>query len=332
MRILVLALAVMLSTASTQAQMVVTRTLALPGAANHFVVDEAAQIAFITLPLQNRVAQVSLTENMAVLAQIPTGFRPFRVALSVDQRYLFTTLGTSGSFTRYDRATGALPVQETVIATALDHANTYDIVAGIGSDVFVSASPSSSGFAYIVRVDTTTGLAARVASERIIRAEPVFAIDRAAGFLYVGEGFSPNSLYKLDILNVSAPIVAEDQHGSVFGTSSIALNPSGTRLITGAGQLVRTSDITQAAYLGGGLGAFRPDGSILGVLSANAIMRYDADSLDSLTPIDTSGCGFTNNAVQFKALSRGDGWLLLSPEGVLCKIDIPDVLFAHGFE
>lgn len=330
-RKILLAAALCLGTSVVSAQTYVVRPLALPAPGAHFAVDESGQRVFVTLPVENRVAEVSLVGGMSVLRQIPAGFRPARAALSTDGRYLYTTLGTSGSFTRYDRETGA-PAEETVIASLLDHASTYDIVAGIGSEVFVSANPGSGGFAYIVRVDMASGDAERVASNRIIRAAPVFEIDRAAAFLYVGEGFSPNSVYKLDVSIPTAPIVGEDVHGSISGANSLSLNPSGTRLITAAGQVLRTSDLTQAAALGGGIGAYRPDGSVVATYSSSSIARFDAATLDSLPAISTAGCGFTS-AIQFKALRRGSGWLLLGSGGTsLCKVEDADFVFASEFD
>lgn len=328
---MVVALTTLVLASHVAAQTYVARSLPLPAAGAHFVIDESSQRVFVTLPLENRVAEVSLTGTMGVVRQIATGFRPARVALSVDGRYLYTTLGTSGSFTRYDRETGS-PAEETVIASLLDHASAYDIVAGIGSEVFISASPGSGGFAYIVRVDMASGDASRVANNRIIRAAPVFAIDRAAAFLYIGEGFSPNSVYKLDASLPTAPLIGEDVHGSISGSSALSLNPSGTRLITAAGQVLRTSDLTQAAFLGGGIGAYRPDGTVVATYNGTSIARYDATSLDALSPISTAGCGFTAG-IQFKPLQRGAGWLVLGSGGTsLCKIEDSDFVFASEFD
>ncbi len=324
----VMAFAMLVGVGEATAQVYVVRSVTLPATAGRYVVDESAQRAYVTLPQENRVAEVSLTGEMALLTQLATGFRPSRVALSVDGRYLYTTLGTSGSFTRHDRWTGA--TEETVIATLLDHSNTYDIVAGMGSEVFVSANASSTGFAYIVKVDTATGAAFRVASQRIIRAAPVFEIDRASAFLYIGEGFSPNSLYKLDIAQPTAPLVVEDNHGSIISSWSLSLNPSGTRIITAGGQVLRTLDLTQAAALNSGIGAYRPDGTEVAVYGASTITRYDATTLDTLGTITTSLCGITGGS-QFDALQRGRGWLILSG-ATLCKVEDADFLFASGLD
>lgn len=310
------------------AESIEVRTLALPANGRDFVVDEDSETVFVTIPTLNRVAEISLSGQMKTLGLLATGFRPDHIAISNDGKKIYTTLGTSGSFTIVDRITGDF--EEVVIVNELGHASTFDIEAGIGDEVFVSANPSSSGFAYIVRVDLSTGQATRVAGQRIIRGAPTFAIDRQAAFLYIGEGFSPNSIYKLDIALPGAPIVAEDNHGSISGSSALSLNPSGTRLATASSQIVRTIDITQAALLGAGVTVYRPEGAVLGSLSNSVIQRYSASTFDSLPPINIAACGLTA-VTRFAALRQNAGWLVLSGS-TLCKIEDTDVIFGYGFD
>lgn len=98
------------------------------------------------------------------------------------------------------------------------------------------------------------------------------------------------------------------------------------------GQVLRTSDLTQAAFLGGGIGAYRPDGTVVATYNGTSIARYDATSLDALSPISTAGCGFTSG-IQFKPLQRGAGWLVLGSGGTsLCKIEDSDFVFASEFD
>ena len=65
-------------------------------------------------------------------------------------------------------------------------------------------------------------------------------------WVYVGEGFGPNSLYKLDAADPLAPIVLEDAHGTVDGTDRMSLSPDGTLIYLRSGQVLRTASFNRA--------------------------------------------------------------------------------------
>jgi hypothetical protein len=134
----------------------------------------------------------------------------------------------------------------------------------------------------------------------------------------------------LDISLPDAPLVVEDNHGSIISSWSLSLNPSGTRIITAGGQVLRTLDLTQAAALNSGVGAYRPDGMEVAVYGASTITRYDATTMDTLGTISTSACGITGGS-QFEALQRGRGWLILAG-ATLCKVEDADFVFASGLD
>ena len=141
----------------------------------------------------------------------------------------------------------------------LGHSTTWDVVEAKPNRLFVSANPSSSGFAWIVMVKLDEGnQASRVASNRIIRAGPVLAVGPDKKFLHVGEGFSPASVYKLDIEQETAPIVLEDVHGSIVfgGTKHLEVSPDGSRLYLSSGQVLRTETLTGAGFIGSGVSQF----------------------------------------------------------------------------
>ena len=79
----------------------------------------------------------------------------------------------------------------------------------------------------------------------------------------MGEGFFPNSIYKLDATQAELPIVAEDEHGQVSGTSSLALNPDGSRVYLLSGQVLSTDTLTQVAQFPAGRSVVSQDGSKL---------------------------------------------------------------------
>ncbi|MFV1988431.1 MAG: Ig-like domain-containing protein [Gemmatimonadota bacterium] len=213
---------------------------------------------YISLPILNEVSVVSLATN-EVVARPFVGSRPEGVDLSDDGSTLYVALSGAGSITALDTDTFART--EIVIGDSLGDTTAWDVAEGAPGKVFVSANPNG-GFAWIVRIDRHKADAyRRVASNRIIRGAPEFLKSPDRSSLYIGEGFSPNSLYRLDIRDPSAPIVLEDDHGSVRGTSRLGINPAGTRIYTRNGQVLRSGSFVQAGLLGSGVPAASPDGS-----------------------------------------------------------------------
>ena len=171
---------------------------------------------------------------------------------------------------------------ETVdISTELGDDRVWDIAEVSPDRVIVSSNPGSNGFAYIVEVNRDQGnLAARVASERIIRASPEFAVAQDGSAVYVGSGFSPNSLYKLDATMSEMPIVLEDKHGEVSGTSHITLNRDSTLIYLASGQVLSTATFNQVAKFNSGYSWLSQDERSLYIADGelDAVGIYDAET------------------------------------------------------
>ncbi len=168
-----------------------------------------------------------------VASEITLSAAPRGLSLSGDGTRLYVALSGVGSVAEVDTATGAT-LRTLDVSVALNGVNTFDVQLVGANDLFVTAEGISS-FTRVAKLDLTTGESKIVASNRIIRAAPRFDWD-GADSLFVSEGFSPESLYRLDLSDPDAPLVAEDEHGEVAGTDGAIVAGRGSRVITRRGQ------------------------------------------------------------------------------------------------
>lgn len=216
-------------------------SLDLGASAFDFEFSPDKMLLYVSVPNLGKIL-VFETLNWQLVREYLTGSKPYGIALNQSGTKLYTALWGSGSVAEIDTISHAITVR--ILTVSLDNASTFDVVVDKNQKVYVSASPDSGGFAYIVKMDPASGYAlTRVAGGRIIRARPTFLYQENSNALYLGEGFSPNSLYKLDISQAAAPIVAEDDHGSVSGTGAMAIHPDGATIYTAAGIAIQTSTI-----------------------------------------------------------------------------------------
>lgn len=233
--------------------------VALGGNGFDMAVDDSRALIYVSVPTANEVVAISAL-SFQVVGTMSPGNNPRGIDISGDGSTLYVALNGAGSVAVVDL--GTFTLADTInIGTLLDHPTTWDVAEGMPGEVFVSANPSSGGFAYIVRIDRNNGnSAARVASNRIIRAGPTLRVSTDRQAMYVGEGFSPNSLYKLDITQPSAPIVLEDNHGSVSGTQHTALTPTGDAVFLSSGQVLNTASFNQLGSIASGRSAISRSG------------------------------------------------------------------------
>jgi hypothetical protein len=188
-------------------------------------------------------------------------------------------LNTAGSVGAW--LVGTATVDQIIIGTELDDPRTYDVLEVNPDEVLVTSNPGSNGFAYVVKVDIDFAgghSAQRVASNRIIRARPTLARSGDGTRAYVGTGFSPNSLYKLDMTQPSAPIILEDDHGSVGGTDRLEVSPDLSRIYLRSGQVLQTADFNQIGSIGYGVPRLSADGSLCYVGTSSAIEVWRTDT------------------------------------------------------
>ena len=269
---------------------------------------------YVSLPARNEIAVVSLDE-IRIIDRIALAGSPQGIDLSLDGTRLFVAIDGSTTVAVVDLDLRSVSSIE--LGTSTGDSRTYDVVEAAPDRLFVSANPGSSGFSYIAQVRLDQGnVTTRAANERIIRASPVFARSPDQQFVYVGEGFSPNSLYKLSLLDPDAPIVLEDDHGSVSGTDNLVLNASGTRIALGSGQVLRTGSFIEEGRVTPGPSTAAELSDRLFVAAADG--RIEAFEFDTLAPAGTvtTSCSFapTSRVAAF----GGDQSFALLQHDVLC--------------
>jgi DNA-binding beta-propeller fold protein YncE len=273
-------------------------------------------------------------QNMMEKGRVVVGNSPYKMSFDPSFAHLYTTLKSQGVVTSLDLSSNALMTLD--ISVELNNNLAYEVIYGLNDEIFVSGDPYSGGFSYVVKVDLQNNIATRIASNRIIRAAPYFEIDRSLGFLYIGEGFNPNSLYKIDLMEPNYPIIVEDAHGTVSGMRSFALSPDGTKIITRSSQVIRASSLIVDGNLTSfGIPAYSLDGSELGVFNydSNTLDILDSNTLILNQTIDISMCAMPNNSGFSAGIkSYTDGWLLWSSD-VVCLVHNPaELMFISGFE
>jgi DNA-binding beta-propeller fold protein YncE len=279
--------------------------------------DDARQLLYVSVPSLGSIEIISL-DNFNITQSVSLGNSPHGLDLSTDGSMLYAALNQNGSVAAIDLNT--LMVIEIDVSTELNTLLTHDVIAPTPNEVFVSGDPYSSGIAYIVRIDTGSGnLASRVASNSIIRADPVFAARSNPQFLYVGEGFSPNSVYKLDLNQADVPLVLEDSHGSIGNSGHLAVSQDGSMLFLKGGQVLNTATLSEIGQIGTGVSIVSNDGnSVLVGDAPNRITVYDIATLQLVDTLYTA-CNM-NGIDRIVEVSPGVDWILLGQQTV-CRVN-----------
>lgn len=296
-----------------------TVRIELGGIGHDMAYDAVGERIFVSVPSLNRVSEIDLgtgtvTQNFALSGQ------PHGIDLAADSQTLYAALYGLGDLAVLDTATGV--AEDIDISVELDDDRTWDVAEVSPDRVVVSTNPGSNGFGYIVEVRRDLGNAAtRVAGQTIIRGSPVFAVSPDQSAVYVGEGFSPNSLYKLDATQATLPIVLEDDHGEVYGTDSLALSPDSSRIYLLSGQVLSTDTFTQVAQFPQGRSTVSADGA--------RVLIGDPD-IDAARVYDTATTGQVGNRqwgcdlLSLTAIEEfGDGILVLGDDLVCYSQTVP---------
>ena len=251
-----------------------TRRLATGiGEIGDMALDAKRLRAYVTRPTTNTIDAYSV-ESGELLLSLPVGAGPVGASMSLDDDELFVALSGGGSVAVVDLTTHQvtpIAVQETT-----GHATTWDVVEAIPGYLFVSASPRSSGFAWIAKVNRQDPSdAIRVASDQIIRAGPTFEVHPDGTALFVSSGFSPNSLYRLDLTQAAAPIDLEDVHGSVSGVWWTRLDHGGDRLYLGSGQVIDPDTFNQVGMIPAGASVTSVDDAFVFSLGPDGLSTFE---------------------------------------------------------
>lgn len=287
----------------------------LGGSAFDSALDLPRRRLYVSVPSRREIVAADLDSGL-IVDRIAVPGEPWGIDLSLDGTRLFVAVRYSDSVREIDLGTGA---QRSIPLNGVaGDSRTHDVVEAQPDRLFVSADPGSSGFAWIVQVMLAQGDAvSQVASQSIIRAAPKLAASSDGQFLYVGEGFYPNSLYRLNLTDPLAPIVLENASGSVSGTQQLALDASGTRIALGSGQVLRTGSFIEEGSIPSGSPAISESGDRFAVNSAPGIVEYyDAQTLDlaSTQAIECDLPGLADRVHSFD----GDSALAVIADSALC--------------
>ncbi len=284
--------------------------VAFGDSAHEMVRDPIRGLLFVTIPATGEVRVVSLVDY-SVIDTYPVGIEPRGIALSEDGTRLFVAMNGSGVVVVLDPDTGAI-LDRIVVSNDLGSPAVWDVAEAGPDRLFVTANPGSSGFAYLVEVRLDlANTAKRVASSRIIRASPVLLVSPDQSALYVGEGFSPNSLYKLDLTLPDAPIVLEDAHGTVSGTALLGIRQDSSVIHTGSGQAIQTATFAQEGVTAPGIARYGETPGLFYVAKSpaytSAASMIEIDSYDPTTYIPLGVPRLIScNVPQFSALADFD--------------------------
>jgi len=285
--------------------------------------DHARSRAYVSVPGQNKVVVIN-TNTWLPLTEISVSPSPRGVALALDGARLYVAKYGSGSVAVIDPDT--LVQTEIDVLPVLGSAPTWDVIEAQPNRLYVSADPNSQGFAWIVQVELDNGnTATRVASDFVIRCQPTFEASRDSTTLYVGQCFSPESVYKLDLTQANAPVVADAAPGSVFGVSHMETNPSGSRVHLASGQILNATDLTVVGQVGSGLSRFDADPTRLFVFSPPSTLQTWNVNTQALVDSRALPCSIPNPQ-RLLVLPGETGFLVLGGTSLCGVADISPCL------
>jgi hypothetical protein len=212
--------------------------------------DSDRNVIYASVPSQNEIVVIDVT-SLQIQNRIPLSAEPRGLDLSNDKTKLYIALNGNGSIGVLDLSTNI--VTDVNVVDQLGSPLTWNVEEVDTSRIFVTANTGSGGLAYVVELildnDNTPVSQQRVADEQIIRGAPSLAAGFGDSSLYVGENFSPNSIYKLDLDQINSPIALQDGVYDFSGADQLELNPDGTLIHTTRGETLRSESLVHAARL-----------------------------------------------------------------------------------
>ena len=209
-------------------------SLSMGGEVHEAALDEVNSRLYVSIPSLDRVTVIN-TNDWSIEHQLNVFPFPRGLALTQDGSTLYVAKDGVGGVEVIN--TSDWSRSDISISSELDSSSTWDVILGPDDEnLYVSANGNSGSFAYIVQVEVNNGNAAtRIAhnssgNPTIIRCQPRFEFSPDYSSLYVSECFSPPSVYRLDMTQTGAPIVAQDDHGALVFTHHMEVSPDGSRL------------------------------------------------------------------------------------------------------
>lgn len=204
--------------------------------------DAHKGIFYIPMVYQNKILIIS-ADPFEKTDSIMLNQWPYRAALSPDAATLYVTYGGNSTFDIFDVATKTI-VRTVDVSTALDGGAVTDIYVTTNGQLFVSGNR-------IVKLDAANDYSLQVVANNLsfFGDRPRFLADDGTYMYIEVSSHTPNSLFKVDISQSNAPVVLNDDHGTVSGTANAVLNTDGSKLYMNNGAIVLTSNFTTVAQL-----------------------------------------------------------------------------------
>ncbi len=290
------------------------------------VQDISRNRLYVSVPDLNEIVIFS-TLTYREVGRIPLGWSPYGIDLSDTKNTLYIALNGSGNVGVLDL--DSLSLSTIPVATETGSLLIYDVAEAKPNRIYVSANPGASANAHIALIKTDEGNAVtRVADGRIIRTLPVFLKDLDQEALFIGEQSSPNSLYKLDITNDSAPIILEDSSGTIIGTSHMAIVKNsqttlpgeeniGSKIILKGGQIIDPSNFSVLANLGSGTpGQTHFSGEASFGVAPNNIESYSTNSFQKFQDFPLNSCSLTEFQRLISTVGHSRGWFAMGDDKI----------------
>ena len=318
-------------------------SLSMGGEVHEAALDEVNSRLYVSIPSLDRVTVIN-TDDWSIEHQLNVFPFPRGLALTQDGSTLYVAKDGVGGVEVIN--TSDWSRSDISISSELDSSSTWDVILGPDDEkLYVSANGNSGSFAYIVQVEVNNGNAAtRIANNSsgnptIIRCQPRFEFSPDYSSLYVSECFSPPSVYRLDMTQAGAPIVAQDDHGALVFTHHMEVSPDGSRLylsrawssqdtVNGVVLDAYTLDVVDAVPPG--LARFGDDPDVLFLArEPNSVDAWDLSS-DTILSSLTLSCSDVNFK-ELVVMPEDSGFVVLMGSTV-CGLITPDVEqpFGHG--
>lgn len=304
---------------------VLGRRVALGAPGEDLQVDTTRARIYVTLPDRNELVVLS-AQTLAIEQRILVGPSPKAMSISLDGEELFIALSAAGSIATVDLDT--LAVAHTFVATTVGSSQVHDVAEALPGLLFAApGTDRESG--WVARIDRSTGQQSR-APFLPLHARTELLPDPARGVIYVGTDFqsSPQSLYKLDTTDPLAPLLLEDDHGSIGGTERMSLSPDGTRLYLRSGQVIDTADFSELGELEFGVPWAMDNGMDVMVGTGTGTLHIysaaDLQEVDVLTTdceLETFDIRLARDVHRISPSPVDGQWLMLGGS-VLCAIDL----------
>jgi hypothetical protein len=304
------------------------RRIALDAPGEGLVTDALRDRIYVTVPDRHELLVIS-AQSLEVEQRIDLGSRPGGLSLSADGSEIFVGLEAAGSIAAIDADTFA--VSNVFVATEPGTSGVHAVVE-TAPGVLYAAVGIPDVDDCIIRIDRASGAVTPVRSIGPVSGEVELLADRGHGLLVAagGSGDSVPTLRRFDANDPQSTLLLGKQNRSVDVTHRLSLDPAGTRLYLGSGQVFAMSDFSEVGRITRGTPWASENGTDVLVGTGEGVLHvHSAADLHEINHFVTD-CALTRESgervtdVDRLIPSPMDGqWLLLGGD-ILCAVDLND--------